>query len=478
MRRRRDLGGRNTRFDHAVGHDACVTAEETAREEEPPMPLLQPILRPPSAVQPFAALGSSLQGAFDRDLHDFCRNAMMRWHAAPATLPDLGPQRSLAAQQATEAKTDRFLERLEGTLRRGARRPKQRQRTERRLEHLIRDFARDARLMPAEQLDRIGSEALFAVTEDFLRQAHAFDAQLTPEDRFQALRNVWIMNLLQQILGQPVSLTPAMVGYSLLYPFTDNWLDDPAISEGAKRAFCSRLARRLAGECLAASSEHEQAVFALVAKIEQVFPRARFPGVYHSLLAIHRGQMASLRLQGREAVPQRRILETSLAKGGASVLADGYLVAGTLDRATADFCFGYGAALQLIDDLQDLDDDRRAGHRTIFSDPGDAGAQDPLVMKLIHFLDSVLERPRHRASRTRTVLLDLVRDNCVQMILFAAGNHAERFRPSFVATLESRAVMRFAYAQRCTKTVRERAERLGETLRHSPLAELVVARHR
>src|SRR4030067_480163 len=49
-----------------------------------------------------------------------------------------------------------------------------------------------------------------------------------------------------------------------------------------------------------------------------------------------------------------------------SVLANGYLVAGRLDPADEDFCFGFGTFLQLADDLQDVAEDADCGHRTLF----------------------------------------------------------------------------------------------------------------
>lgn len=56
------------------------------------------------------------------------------------------------------------------------------------------------------------------------------------------------------------------------------------------------------------------------------------------------------------------VLALSVAKGGASLLADGYLVRGELGPGEAELCFGYGVFLQLLDDLQDVaaDEARRS----------------------------------------------------------------------------------------------------------------------
>ena len=64
----------------------------------------------------------------------------------------------------------------------------------------------------------------------------------------------------------------------------------------------------------------------------------------------------------------------SFEKGGASVLADGYLAAGTLSREEVQFIFRWGALLQLVDDLQDIRQDGGEHSLTIFTQV--AGAFD------------------------------------------------------------------------------------------------------
>ena len=58
-------------------------------------------------------------------------------------------------------------------------------------------------------------------------QARRFDPALSAADIFQASRNVWTAAGLQVLLGQRLELTPAIFAYSMLYPYTDNLLDDP-----------------------------------------------------------------------------------------------------------------------------------------------------------------------------------------------------------------------------------------------------------
>ena len=49
---------------------------------------------------------------------------------------------------------------------------------------------------------------------------------MTLQEIGQAMRNVWIMNISQVLLNVEVKFTNAIFAYSMLYPYTDNILDD------------------------------------------------------------------------------------------------------------------------------------------------------------------------------------------------------------------------------------------------------------
>ena len=214
-------------------------------------------------------------------------------------------------------------------------------------------------------------------TRRFLKTARDFDPGLSLASAYQALRNVWIMNSLQFDLGLPVEHTDAIFSYSMVYPYLDNMLDDARMAEAGKLALVAKLRSWLEGAARPADSPEEEKLLSLVRIIEGRFPRAEFPGVYRSLLAIYNAQVKSLLQQRPDAAPSAQdILAISLEKGGTSVLADGYLVAGSLEPADEEFCFGFGTFLQLADDLQDIAEDSRCGHRTLFSGGSDGGPLD------------------------------------------------------------------------------------------------------
>lgn len=80
-----------------------------------------------------------------------------------------------------------------------------------------------------EQLNIILSDEFKDVSKDFFYKARAFGPELKPENIYQGLRNVWIMNGIQLMMELPVKITPSVFAYSMIYPYSDNLLDDPLI---------------------------------------------------------------------------------------------------------------------------------------------------------------------------------------------------------------------------------------------------------
>ncbi len=178
-------------------------------------------------------------------------------------------------------------------------------------------------------LDAVYDARFIDSTRRFLQAARDFDPGLGLDSAYQALRNVWIMNSLQFDLGLPVEHGDAVFAYSMVYPYLDNVLDDAGTSESGKLALLAKLREWLEGAGPEAASPGEARLLSLVRLIEGRLPRPRFPGVYGSLLAIYNAQVKSLLQQKPGALTSPDdVLAISLEKGGTSVLADGYLVAG------------------------------------------------------------------------------------------------------------------------------------------------------
>jgi hypothetical protein len=302
-------------------------------------------------------------------------------------------------------------------------------------------------------IDNETEQCFSSVIDDFIREAYDFDPLISEEAVYQASRNVLIMNTFQLHLGKAVKLTPSVFAYSLLYPYTDNYLDATSISSEVKRDFNDRLGQRLLGICLTPRNRHERVVDTLVEMIEQEFHRRQYPLVYESLLAIHRGQQRSLEQQDSSAkYTEPLLLKTSVEKGGASVVADGYLVAGMLTQEDEEFIFNFGVVLQLIDDLQDIEEDLRHRHHTLAGAATELRMLDVFTNRLLAYLDNVLCAPHSEKEKARA----LMERGCRLLILEAIAFNSSYYSEEYLRRNEMYSPVRFEFLKAMNRKLRER----------------------
>jgi hypothetical protein len=179
----------------------------------------------------------------------------------------------------------------------------------------------------------------------------------------------------------PLILTDSIFGYNMLYPYTDDFIDSNQIPREAKKEFINIFHERLLfGQSiynpnayfngkqsnvnqlnlpplLEAYTDRVEKIFDMVKFIENDWKRGeKYQGVYMSLATIHESQMKSI-LQHAKAEdgyqPTMTLIEQiSAEKGGASLIAAGFLIEGRLTRAKMAYLEYLGFALQLLDDLQ------------------------------------------------------------------------------------------------------------------------------
>ncbi len=151
--------------------------------------------------------------------------------------------------------------------------------------------------------------------KSFARMARDFAPMISSDDIYQAGRNVITANLIQLLLGLPARVTPSIFAYSMLYPYTDNYLDDQSIPMETKVSFNKRFRHRLLGEEIEPANSHEVDISSLIRMIENEWNRQDYPQVYESLLSIHKAQTLSLDLVAPGITPfERDILGISFEK--------------------------------------------------------------------------------------------------------------------------------------------------------------------
>lgn len=366
------------------------------------------------------------------------------WRDSPAELPEFGWTVEAVERERRERMMDDFLAVLQSECRELPSNRAERASAHRRITDAFIEFARGALLLTEAEIEMLLGRGLSAIGTRLAREARRFDPAVSATDIFQASRNAWTACGLQLLLGRPMALTPSIFAYSMLYPYTDNYLDAGGVPREQKAEFGRRFAARLGGEAVAPANAHEDAIWRLVELIENEYPRGRWPQVYESLLQIHRAQQNSLRLRKKNGLGAEEIERLSFEKGGVSVLADGYLAAGSLSEAESRFIYAWGVVLQLADDLEDVADDLRAGHMTMFSSAAAAGKLDGLTARAIGLCQRVMAlMPEPPASAAP--LAALLRRSSLSLLIRSAGQAPELYSQEFLARLEAHSPFRFAF---------------------------------
>lgn len=219
------------------------------------------------------------------------------------------------------------------------------------------------------------------ITSEFLNKGQRYDPTISYDELFKAGRTVWFMIAFQMQLNIPLILTDSIFGYNMLYPYTDDLVDCNDITREAKKDFAKVFHERLLiGESnydpksrfdgkqsnsdeltlplsLQPHANRIVKIFDMVKFIENDWRRGgEYEGVYMSLATIHESQMKSTlqhaKIEDGYAPTMSQIEQVSAEKGGASLIAAGFLIEGRLTRAKLAYLEYLGFGLQLLDDLQ------------------------------------------------------------------------------------------------------------------------------
>jgi hypothetical protein len=420
--------------------------------------------RPQCAVSPSEAE----RRAFDGRTAGCAAGCAAAWTEAEHAPHEFGAAVCRAEKLAREHRADQGLEEIERVLRQWPASPAKRAVWRQGLLHALRRMARDCLACDVDGLDRLFTTEAMEATRQFLREARAFAPEITDTSLFQALRNLWVVHSVQLFLRAPIALSPAIFAYSMLYPWTDNCLDEPRLAPAAKIAFGNWLTLRLTGVPAAAPDGHCEQVGSLVSMIERLYPRAEFPEVYLSLQAIHRAQMQSLDQQdARRTWDEPALLALTIPKGGASVLTDAWLVRGWLTDDEAQFMFAYGVLLQLMDDLQDFRDDLAKGHTTLFTRQATLGPLDGVTARLWAFTRQVLWSYSGSVLAQGSSLNGLIQDNLRLLLLQTVARNRAFYTSDFVSELEDSSPVRFCYLARQEKGLAARYSKLRASMRQN-----------
>lgn len=416
-----------------------------------------------------------VKNMINEQMNDFTLEYSKIWWSTDKQQVSLANSTSYLQKRKKEKETDRFIKAFVGYIENFPDQEEERSLWKEKVNGLIEEFTAKSDLISKEDKNILLKQGLPKITEQFVKEARGFNPNMKIEDIGQAMRNVWIMNIIQLLLGKQPEFTEAIFGYSMLYPYTDNYLDDTEISRDEKVEISNRFEKKLNGEEIEAINSYEESLFELVDRIEGQYSRAEYPEVFESLLGIHQGQRKSLLQQEKKSCPyETDILGISIEKGGISVLADAYLVNGKLTKEEASFFFGYGVLLQICDDLQDAIEDLNNNHMTIISQIAKKWPLDSITSGLINFTLDLIESAKCFKGDNILELKELIRKNCLQLILFAIAKNKKLYSRKYFKEVEQYFPYRATYMNGFYKKLKKKYSNIKESYGGMATEEIIM----
>ena len=268
-------------------------------------------------------------------------------------------------------------------------------------------------------------------TKHFIDRVRGFDADLNAGQIWQAMRNYFIYAMIVEMQGERQNAANPILAYSLLYPYTDNYIDDKTTTKEEKERYNRMIARKLKGEPVLVQSALEEKTCRLLDMIGDAYEGEAKKKVIGTLLQLLEAQNYSIRQQ-KAGISEDEILGISIWKGSTSVLADYLFATQDWREKEEGFYLRFGFLLQLVDDLQDMEEDKKEGSHTMMIKAAEQKRLEGQVNRLLWFIwDTV------RAFEPRNPgLKGFVLKNCVEITLLSAAMNAQHFLKEYIKALE------------------------------------------
>lgn len=281
--------------------------------------------------------------------------------------------------------------------------------------------------MAPELLDAFKREA-----KHFTESVRAFDETLRPAQIWQALRNYFIYAMILDMQGKKQHAGEPILAYSLLYPYTDNYIDDAQISKQEKDRYNRMIALKLKGGPAAPHNTLEEKTCRLLDMILEAYDGPKQKKIAETLLQLLEAQSRSI-VQQQTDVTEEQILEISIRKGSTSVLADYLFAATDWTEYEEKFYLKFGFVLQLVDDLQDIEEDNASGSHTLMTEADRHQQLEQYVNRLLWFTWNVIRD----FAPVNPALKRFVLKNCVEISLLSAAMNQLFFSKKYVEELET-----------------------------------------
>jgi hypothetical protein len=375
---------------------------------------------------------------------EYCLTTIKKqWLDTNSTLPDFLPENSKETksqnEQYIQAISNDFQKQFESFPRFRLLRKKWKKNTF----HLLNEALNTETLinihqvMDANNLDSFQTELM-----EFLRHVRIFAPELSFEGIGQATRNYVVYGMFKQLNELKDGFNKACFGYSMLYPFTDNYIDSKQFSDTEKAEYNQIIRDKINGKIVHPSSDHQRKTCELLEAIESVYDRDSDSTIFTLLIMILDAQKDSLRQQNSDTIlTLDERLNISLYKGGVSVLIDQYFAKNEFNEEELNFYLSFGFFLQLVDDLQDIKEDCRQGNQTIFTLNLHFDETEKIVNKMLHFIYHITNSFQAKNKE----FLDFLQANCYQLVYLSLVGSKEYFSKEYLDTIERYSLVTYPF---------------------------------
>lgn len=327
-----------------------------------------------------------------KNQEDFFSPIKFDWNNASNTFPDFFETIPPSTRQCNEEYILASTDKIKNQFKRFHALPFMKHPWKKRTLQLIQDFLEQENIFHVHRY--LSGKAMDAFSDEmkqFIRAVRKFAPELSFGDMGQAARNYIVYAMFKEMHNEKSDFNLAAFGYSMMYPFSDNYIDNKANSPLDKERYNQLIYDQIKGLCPHSPILHYQKTCELINAIETVYPRDQDTDIYHLLLMMLDAQKQSIHQQNKSLplTPSQR-LDISVYKGGISVLIDRYFVKKELTKRDISFYLGFGFFLQLADDLQDIGEDYEKGHSTLFTIDINPTSLEKLVNKILHFLHHLM----------------------------------------------------------------------------------------
>ena len=276
-------------------------------------------------------------------------------------------------------------------------------------------------------------DSFFGELMEFLRHVRKFAPDLLFTDIGQAIRNYIVYAVFKKLNKETSGFNLAAFGYSMLYPFTDNYLDNKSLSSEDKKEYNQLIRDKIDGKEIHPQKLHHRKTCDLLQNIEDLYPRNLDQTIYQLLLMMLDAQENSLSQQNKDLpLSDQERLEVSIYKGSISVLMDRFFVNKDTTEEDLIFYLSFGFFLQLADDLQDIGEDSRLGHSSLFTTNLQCRQEEAIVNKLLHYVHHIMTEYRSDNESLKHFLLS----NSYLLIFTSVIRSREFFSQEYIATIE------------------------------------------